>query len=86
MLFEQRIVDEEGLCDEVEQKRQLWRAPAKSSDPSPVKVVRNFINSALTRATQRTPRFIRWIRVRLYQQAPWSESIVRLRELWLLPT
>jgi hypothetical protein len=48
-------------------------------------VVRNFINSALTRATQRTQRFIRWVRVRLYVDAPWSESVVRLRELWTPP-
>jgi len=44
--------------------------------------VKNFINSALTRATQRTQRFIRWVRVWIYKQAPWSESIRRLKEIW----
>jgi hypothetical protein len=45
----------------------------------------NFINSALTRATQRTQRFIRWVRVRLSQDIPWSESVARLRQIWSLP-
>jgi hypothetical protein len=86
VLFEQRIVDEEVLCDEVEQNRKIGRTRENPDDIAPVNDERNFINSAVTRATQRTQRFIRWIRVRIYQQAPWSESIVRLRELWLLPT
>ena len=84
--FEQRIVDEEVLCDEVEQNRQIGRTRENPDDIAPVNDERNFINSAVTRATQRTQRFIRWIRVRIYQQAPWSESNVRLRALWLLPT
>ena len=50
-----------------------------------VGIVRNFINSAVTRATQRTQRFIRWVRVRIYQRVPWGESLARLRELWTLP-
>jgi len=50
-----------------------------------VQVARNFINSALTRATQRTQCFVRWVRVRLCQQAPCSESVVRLRESRTLP-
>jgi len=44
-----------------------------------------FINSALTRATQRTQRFIRWVLVRLCLDVPWSESLARLREIWILP-
>lgn len=86
LLFEQRMVCEEGISDEVELERQLGRTTVKTDDSTPVKAVRNFINSAITRATQRTQRFIRWVRVRLYQQALWSESIARLRELWLLTT
>ncbi len=51
-----------------------------------VEMARNFINSAVTRATQRTQRFIRWVRVRIYQRVPWSESVARLRQLWTLQT
>ena len=83
LLFEKRIEQTEGLRDEVEEKKQAGRI--KPLTGIIVQTVRNFINSALTRATQRTQRFIRWVRVRLYQEAPWSEAMARLRELWTLP-
>ncbi len=67
----------------MEEKKQAGRIKPLSGII--VQTIRNFINSALTRATQRTQRFIRWVRVRLYQEAPWSEAMGRLRELWTLP-
>ena len=82
---------EEGICDEVEKKRQIGRINPRYTKPENpkilkvVEIVRNFINSAVTRATQRTHRFIRWVRVRIYQRVPWSESVARLRDLWTLP-
>ena len=83
LLFEKHIEQTEGLRDEVEVKKQAGRI--KPLTVFIVPGLRNFINSALTRATQRTQRFIRWVRVRLYLDAPWSESLARLRELWTLP-
>lgn len=47
-----------------------------------IRTAGNFINTALTRATQRTQRFIRWVRVWSYKKAPWRDSIARLREVW----
>ncbi len=67
----------------MEEKKQAGRIKPLSGII--VQAVRTFINSALTRATQRTQRFIRWVRVRLYQEAPWSEAVARLREIWTLP-
>jgi hypothetical protein len=46
----------------------------------------NFINTALHRATHLTQRFIRWVRVWIYKQAPWRESLIRLRDVWGLPS
>jgi len=63
LLFEKHIEATEGLRDEVEEKKQAGRI--KPISGIIVQAVRNFINSALTRATQRTQRFIRWVRVRL---------------------
>jgi DDE family transposase len=85
LLFEKRVSLDENLSDEVEEKRKLGRKPTKAGD-TPVETLRNFINSAINRATQRSQRLIRWIRARLYMRAPWSESLDRLREIWLLPT
>lgn len=82
------MIREEGIRDEIEDKKQIGRIrptrpqPGKPQIMRVVGIVRNFINSAVTRATQRTQRFIRWVRVRIYQRVPWSESVARLRELW----
>ncbi len=42
----------------------------------------DFAFPAFQRATQRTQRFIRWVRAWIYQEAPWCASITRLREIW----
>ena len=47
-----------------------------------IRAAGNFINTALTRATQRTQRFNRWVRVWIYKQTPWRDSITRLRQVW----
>jgi IS4 transposase len=83
LLFGKHIERTEGIRDEVEQKKQTGRI--KAAPGTLVRAARNFINSALARATQRTQRFIRWVRVRLYLDVPWSESLARLREIWTLP-
>ena len=85
------MIREEEIRDEVEQQKQIGRARPTRQKPGNLKVMkvveilRNFINSAVIRATQRTQRFIRWVRVRIYQRVPWSESMARLRVLWTLP-
>ena len=84
LLFEEYLIHEEGLRDEVEENKQRGRTKPKSGEPRVMGLVRNFINSALVRATQRTQKFVRWVRVRIYQQARWDDSLVRLRELWQL--
>jgi hypothetical protein len=79
LLFEKHIGRSEGLCDEEESEKEEGRTKG------PVGIIRtlgNFINTAVQRATQRTQRFIRWVRVWIYRQAPWSDSIDRLRQVW----
>lgn len=82
LLWEETVILEEGLRDEVEKKRKLGRKSPASGQADPVTVVRNFVNSAVTRATHRTQRFIRWVRNRIYQHVPWIESLARLRKIW----
>ncbi len=87
MHFEQYLMGGEGLRDELEEKKQQGRTnsnPAQdpTSSPGIFEAAQNFINTAVQRATQRTQRFIRWVRVWIYKQAPWHESIHRLREVW----
>lgn len=85
MLFEQYLSQSEGLRDKVEVKKQEGRAKATllaSLAAGVIRVAGNFINTALTRATQRTQRFIRWVRVWIYKQAAWGDAIARLKEVW----
>jgi hypothetical protein len=82
LLFEEHIGQSEGLRDELEEKKQQGRskmAVLAAVAAGIVGAAGNFINTALLRATQRTQRFIRWVRVWIYKQALWRESIARLR-------
>ncbi len=84
LLFEKRIETGEGVSDRVEPKKREGRA--KSSDGGTagrmLERTLNTVNSSVRRATHRTQRFIRWVRVRIYKQAPWGESMDRLRKVW----
>lgn len=87
LLLERHLIARERLRDEVEARRQEGRGrpPVETKEGGVLRSGRSFINSAVTRATQRTQRFIRWVRGRIYQQVPWSESLARLRVVWGLP-
>jgi hypothetical protein len=85
LILEHRLRINEGLHDELEEKKQQGRSKAarvacKAADV--ICVARNSINTALQRATKCTARFIRWVRVCIYQQAPWSHFIARPKEIW----
>lgn len=85
LMFEQYLSHSEGLRDELEEKKQRGRSKSAGFAAAGlihIRAVGNFINTALQRATQRTQRFIRWVRVWIYKQAPWRDSIARLRQVW----
>ena len=85
LLFEQYLSQSEGLRDELEKRKQQGRNKTEQAASALVSVIRpvgNFINTALQRATQRTQRFIRWVRAWIYKEAPWRASIDRLKEIW----
>jgi len=85
LLFEQYLRLSEGLRDDLEERKELGRGRAGAAASAVAGIIRtagNFINTALARATQRTQRFIRWVRVWIYRRAPWRDSIARLREIW----
>lgn len=79
LLFEKYIERSEGLRDEAEVQKSQGRTKAPAGI---IRAIGNFINTAVNRATQRTQRFIRWVRVWIYRQAPWRDSIARLRDVW----
>ena len=65
--------DDEGLVDEVSQKRAKGR---KRDSP------RGFINKIVQRASHRTFAFVRWLRNHLGNQASYTRAIERLNHIY----
>jgi IS4 transposase len=82
LLLEEHVIQDEGLIDEYERKKDLGRKRTGSPESLRQNKVGNMINTAIARATHRTQRFIRWVRNRIYMQVPWSQSLNRLSILW----
>tara|TARA_B110000014_G_scaffold260355_1_gene249928 strand:+ start:338 stop:1627 length:1290 start_codon:yes stop_codon:yes gene_type:complete len=82
LLLEVKMIQEEGLTDELERKKDLGRKREGSPERLRLKKVGNMVNTAISRATQRTQRFIRWVRVRIYLNVSWLASVSRLAVIW----
>lgn len=82
LLLEVRMIMEEGLVDECERKKDLGRKRESSPERLRLKKVGNMVNTAIIRATQRTQRFIRWARTRIYLNVSWERSVARLAVIW----
>ena len=86
LLFEVKMIEEEGLVDEAERKKDLGRKREGSPERLRLKKVGNMVNTAIIRATQRTQRFIRWVRTRIYKEVSWEASVARLAKIWGMKT
>lgn len=62
--------------------RRLANLISINREGESMKRVNNFVNQVIRRATQRTQRFIRWLRVALSREAPWADSVGRLAAIW----
>ncbi len=83
LLLAEREMREFGLEDEVEKKKQGQRSKTRyNREGHPIAEAGNFIAMVIQRATQRTVRFIRWIRAHIYSEAPLSQSMARLAAVW----
>lgn len=83
LLFETHLKVNEGLTDEVEKKREITRRETRTNRAGEaLGPDGNFINRAVQRATQRTARFIRWLRNWIYRELPWAAARARLAIIW----
>jgi len=72
-----------GLEDEVERKKGIRRSETRRNrEGKPMAQATNFIGRAVMRATQRTVRFIRWLRAHIYSEASLGVSAARLAAVW----
>jgi len=61
---------EEKLTDERENEKKKRRQKTRENrEGEALAVPKNFINQVVTRATQRTVRYLRWLRNWLYREA-----------------
>ena len=81
LLMEHAAQSTHGLEDVVEQKKKATRAKTKFTGKS-AKLPPSFINSFFTRASQRTFRFIRWLRYHLQKKSSVCLAIDDLATIW----
>ena len=87
LLFEEKIKTEENITDEREVAKKTARQKTRKNREGKSYVVgKNFINQIFTRPTQRTVRYLRWLRNWLYREAPWSQAVIRLAKVWGIST
>ena len=72
-----------GLRDEVEANKSKGREGSRRNrQGEAMEKATNFIGKAITRASQRTVRFIRWLQAALYHQGSLSEAMAMLKRVW----
>ena len=80
VLSEDHLKTVEGLDDEVEKKKSSMRK--RPSHPPKKKLHISFINGFFKRPTQRTCRFIRWLRNALNKRLPYVEALAQIAIIW----
>ena len=82
LLMEEEI-KRQGLVDEVEEKKKIGREKSRrNKEGDLMKKATHFIGTAITRASHRTVRFIRWLRAALYSTDSVSIALERLIATW----
>ena len=81
LIQEEHLKHSEGLSDEVEAKKKQIRERTRVTGMRK-KYKNNFINTFFQRASQRTLRFIRWLRNALSNRASYEASLADLADVW----
>lgn len=81
LIQEEHCKHSEGLSDEVEAKKKQIRERTRVTGMRK-KYKDNFINTFFQRASQRTLRFIRWLRNALRNRASYEASLANLADIW----
>jgi len=84
LLLEEHLASEESMKDEVEPKKREIREKSRQRQRKGFrkKLAPSFINSFFERATQRTVRFIRWLRESLAKKLRYRDSLRELADVW----
>jgi len=81
LLLEDHLCKNEEMEDLIEPRKKIIRERSRPSGKKKPEQI-SFINSFFARASQRTVRFIRWLRHGLSRKAPYRESLTELAKVW----
>ena len=81
LIQEEHFRHNEGLSDKIEEKKKQIREKTRVTG-SAKKYKDNFINTFFQRASQRTFRYVRWLRNSLRFQVSYEESLIDLAYVW----
>ena len=79
VLLELRLANEEGIVDEKNEDKRLERLRKTIEDIRQRGLKPNPMAANLSRATQRSLQFIRWLRCQIFGQTPYAEAVEILR-------
>ena len=77
MLIEAKIAAHENLSDTAEPERRRKRKEILEKAGKA-----NYVATAIQRLTQRTLKFIRWLRNFAYQDVSWHHAVARLTRIY----
>ncbi len=83
LLLQHELETKEEVVNEKEIDRRMERKAQVEEDSEPNGGA-TFVATALQRITQRTLKFIRWLRNHVYIAVPWSHAVDRLRKAYLM--
>lgn len=82
-LMEEEIRKRSGVVNEAEYKRRAKsRPPSDAAKPMPCRTESGIIEHAIERLTQRTVKFIRWLKNHLDLKRGWDQAMARLAEVY----
>lgn len=83
MILQEEILEREhGIINEAEDRRRAKRLTDEKLAITKAGRIISPLREALQRCTQRTVKFIRWLRSFLFRTAPWDRMLAALREVY----
>ena len=83
LLLETHLCGEEQMSDEVEKRKEQTRKKSRAQSTGFRKrLPTSYINGFFKRASQRTFRFIRWLRDELKIRRSYGEALRELADVW----
>ena len=85
VLHEDLLLREHGIVNEAENRRREKRLKKEQETARKAGRAVPLLRQALQRCTQRTVKFVRWLRAFMFRDAPWTAILDALRRVYRTP-